>query len=54
MYCVISNHDSLVNGLYSGNLLQEEIFANLAILLSAEIFAIFEAAMHLVWTINIR
>ena len=28
--------------LYSGNLLREEIFANLAILLSEEIFAIFE------------
>ena len=27
---------------YSGNLLQEEIFVNLAILLSEEIFAIFE------------
>ena len=27
---------------YSGNLLREEIFANLAILLSEEIFAIFD------------
>ena len=27
---------------YSGNLLREEIFVNLAILLSEEIFAIFE------------